>query len=75
VQIVVHDADKPGAAEQSANAKRGDAVKKALVDGGAAAAKIRIEQAGARAPLVDPQDAKHRERNARVEIVFIAPAS
>lgn len=72
VQVVLHDAQQPSAAEAQANQKRGDAVTQALVAGGAAAAKVKVEQAGARAPVVDPRDARHRERNARVEIVFVS---
>lgn len=76
VQVVLHDAAQPSAAEVATNKKRGETIAKALVDGGAPAAKVKVEQAGARAPVVDPQDAKRRERNARVEIVFIpAPSS
>lgn len=71
VQVVLHDAQTPGPGEVAANAKRGEAIVKALVDGGAAAGKVKVEQAGARAPVVDPKDAAHRERNARVEIVFV----
>ena len=70
VQVVVHDAAPPSAAESTADARRGEAVVKALHDGGAA--KTKIEQAGARGPLFDPSDAKRRERNARVEIVFVS---
>jgi flagellar motor protein MotB len=73
VQVVVHDATAPGAAEAANDQKRGEAVAKALVDGGAASGKMKVEQAGARAPIVDPEDTKHRDRNARVEIVFISP--
>ncbi|MBX3187875.1 MAG: hypothetical protein KF819_12705 [Labilithrix sp.] len=75
VQVVLHDAQAPSAAEAAANQRRGEAVVKALVDGGAAAAKVKVEQAGAKAPVVDPRDARRRERNARVEIVFVSPAS
>ncbi|MBS2016656.1 MAG: hypothetical protein JST00_27480 [Deltaproteobacteria bacterium] len=71
VQVVLHDATAPNAAEASANQRRGDAVMKALVEGGITAAKVKVEQAGARAPVVDPKDPSHRERNARVEIVFV----
>lgn len=74
VQVVVHDASAPSAAETQADMKRGEAVSKALTDGGAASAKLKVELAAARAPVVDPQDTKHRERNARIEIVFVAPA-
>lgn len=68
VQVVIHDA---GAPDVALNKKRGDAVAKALQDGGAAAAKTVVVQAGAKAPLFDPSDAKRREKNARVEIVFV----
>ena len=71
VQVVLHDATTPSAAETSANQKRGEAIAKALADGGLAAVKVKVEQAGARAPVVDPKDPRHRERNARVEIVFV----
>lgn len=69
VQIVVHDAN---ASETSGDAKRGDAVAKALHEGGATAAKTKVEHAGTRAPLFDPADAKRRAKNARVEIVFVS---
>lgn len=72
LQVVLHDAQAPSATEAQANQRRGDAIVQALVAGGAAAAKVKVEQAGARAPVVDPKDARHRERNARVEIVFVS---
>jgi flagellar motor protein MotB len=68
VQVVIHDA---GAPDVALNKKRGDAIAKALQDGGAAAAKTVVVQAGAKAPVFDPSDAKRREKNARVEIVFV----
>lgn len=71
VQVVLHDAQAPSAAETSANQKRGEAITAALTSSGVAAAKLKVEQAGARAPIVDPKDARHRDRNARIEIVFI----
>lgn len=71
VQVVLHDAQAPSAAEAQANQRRGEAVTQALVAGGVAATKVKVEQAGAKAPVVDPRDARHRERNARVEIVFV----
>lgn len=71
IQIVIHDASPPSATEVALDKKRGEAVSKALVDGGASAAKTKIELAGARAPVLDPSDAKRRDRNARVEIVFV----
>lgn len=72
VQIVIHDATPPGAADIALDKRRGEAIKKALVEAGANATKTTVEQAGARAPVVDPTDAKRRPRNARVEIVFVA---
>jgi len=72
LQVVLHDATPPSATESAANVKRGEAVSSALQSGGAPAAKIKIEQAGAKAPVIDPKDAARRERNARVEIVFVA---
>lgn len=75
VQVVVHDAERPSPSEVAVDQKRGDAVARALVEGGAASSKVKVEQAGARAPLVDPKDARRRDRNARVEVVFVAPTS
>jgi len=72
VQVVFHDATTPSAGETLANQKRGQAVLQALVEGGAAAAKVKVEQAGAKAPVVDPKDARHRDRNARIEVVFVS---
>jgi flagellar motor protein MotB len=73
VQVVVHDATPPTAAEATANGARAEAVVKAIVSGGAGTAKVKSELAGAKAPIVDPQDAARRSRNARVEVVFVAP--
>ncbi len=75
VQVVLHDAQAPSAADAAQNQKRGDAIVQALVAGGVPAAKVKVEQAGAKAPVVDPKDAKHRDRNARVEIVFVSSGS
>jgi outer membrane protein OmpA-like peptidoglycan-associated protein len=72
VQVVLHDAQAPSAAEAQANQRRGEAMTQALVAGGVTATKIKVEQAGAKAPVVDPKDARHRDRNARVEIVFVS---
>lgn len=74
IQVVLHDAAAPSATESAQNDKRGAAVAKALVDGGASAAKTKVEQAGARAPVFDPTDPKRRGANARVEIVFVGGA-
>lgn len=75
VQVVMHDAQAPSAAEAAQNQKRGEAIVQALVAGGVPAAKVKVEQAGAKAPVVDPKDAKHRDRNSRVEIVFVSSGS
>lgn len=78
VQIVVHDAQAPaggkGGAKDPTDAQRADAATQALVSGGAASGKLQTELAGARAPLVDPADAKARGRNERLDVVFIASA-
>jgi flagellar motor protein MotB len=74
VQVVVHDASAPAKSEAEADRLRADAAAKAIVAGGAPAAKVKGETAGARAPLVDPSDAAHRARNARVDVVFVIPA-
>jgi len=75
VQIVVHDATPPSAAELAADEKRADAAAKAMIAGGANAAKVKWETAGAKAPVVDPADPKAKGRNARVEIVFVTPGN
>ncbi len=75
VQVVFHDAQAPSTGEKEANVRRAEAVTRALIEGGAKAASIRVEQAEARSPVVDPQDAKRRERNARLEVVFVTPST
>jgi flagellar motor protein MotB len=74
IQVVVHDAQPRAVGHDGddGDAQRADAVAKALVTGGAAAARIATERAGTRAPLVDPGDARLRARNERVEVVFVA---
>jgi outer membrane protein OmpA-like peptidoglycan-associated protein len=71
LQVVVHDATAPSKTEQAADAARADAVVKALVAAGAKADHVKGEAVGAHAPIVDPGDAAHRARNARVDIVFV----
>jgi hypothetical protein len=73
VQVVVHDATTPAAAEAAADLQRAEAAAAAIVSAGAPLAKVKAETVGARAPLVDPQDARHRGRNARLEVVFVSP--
>jgi flagellar motor protein MotB len=71
VQVVVHDAQPPASRDEG-DARRADATVKALVTGGAAAARVKAELAGARAPAVDPGDSRLRARNERIDIVFVA---
>ena len=68
IQVVVHDAIAASTSDE-----RAKAVAAALVKGGAKADKIATVMAGTRAPVVDPNDARNRQRNARVEIVFVTP--
>jgi len=71
VQVVIHDAAAPSSADVALDKKRGEVIAKALTDAGASADKTKVEQAGARAPVFDPADAKRKEKNARVEVVFV----
>jgi flagellar motor protein MotB len=71
LQVVVHDTQQPNAKDDS-DAKRAQAVVKALVAGGASESRAKSELAGARAPVVDPADPKLKTRNERVEVVFVA---
>jgi hypothetical protein len=71
VQVVVNDAAPPTKADEAMDAKHADAVVTALVRGGATVAHVKSELAGVRAPVVDPGDAAHRGRNARVDVVFV----
>jgi len=73
VQVVVHDAAPPPPRDES-DARRGAAIVSALVAGGADAARVHAELAGSRLPVVDPNDAKMRARNERVEVVFVPSA-
>jgi flagellar motor protein MotB len=68
IQVVVHDANPTGPSDD-----RAKSVSAALVKGGAKADKIATVMAGTRAPVVDPNDARNRARNARVEVVFVTP--
>lgn len=70
VQVVVHDA---AAAKDADDAKRAQAAVAALVAGGATAARVDTELAGARIPVADPADARVRARNERLDVVFVEP--
>jgi len=73
VQVVVHDATAPSPAESAQDLQRAKAAAAAIVSAGEPEARVKAETAGARAPLVDPMDARHRARNARLEVVFVSP--
>jgi hypothetical protein len=72
-QIVVHDATQP-AAKDTGDQQRADAATKALA-ASAPNAKLRSDLAGARSPVVDPSDTRHRARNARLDVVFITSSN
>jgi flagellar motor protein MotB len=75
VQIVLHDASEPTAHEAEADAQRAEAASAAIILGGATKDRLASVLAGARSPLVDPADAHHRARNARLDVVFVAPGN
>ena len=70
VQVVLHDAQSPSAKDDG-DARRSAETVRALLAGGAPAARLKAELAGTGAPLVDPNDAKLRARNERLDIVFV----
>ncbi len=67
VLVVVHG--EPGAAPTA----RGDAIVEALRRGGAG--RVELHLAGDAQPVVEPGRRGARERNSRIEIVFVAPTS
>jgi outer membrane protein OmpA-like peptidoglycan-associated protein len=71
VQVVVHSAGAKG--KTSDERKRGDAVAKALSDGGAKADRVAVEPAGTAHPVLDAGLAKGATRSERVEIIFVDP--
>jgi outer membrane protein OmpA-like peptidoglycan-associated protein len=71
VQVVLHDAMPQKAEEKERPSVWSRAIRQALVEGGAADAKLALEHAGDRAPVFDPTDAKRRAQNARIEVVFV----
>jgi flagellar motor protein MotB len=74
-QVVVHDATTPTPAEVSVATQRAEAAAKSLGTAANAPDKVKPEVAGARAPIVDPADAKNRARNARLDVVFVTPGN
>jgi flagellar motor protein MotB len=75
VQIVLHDAAEPSTREAEADAQRAEAAAAALIAGGAAKDRVATALTGARSPLVDPADARHRGRNARLDVVLVSPGN
>ncbi|MEO9141723.1 MAG: hypothetical protein ABI332_05585 [Polyangiaceae bacterium] len=73
-QIVVHDSAPPAAKDAGADKEHGDAVAKALTTA-APNAKTQVQAAANRIAIVDPADAKHRARNARVDVVFVTSSN
>jgi hypothetical protein len=74
IQIVVHDAVAPEHGEiNDADHKRSEAAVQALVAGGANPLRVEAELAGNRIPIADPSDAQQRQRNERLEVVFVGP--
>lgn len=73
VQIVLHGAS----ADAERNAKRGDALTRALLQGGAKGTKVAVENAISGAPVTsaDLSNRNRRAENERVEIVFVAPGA
>jgi outer membrane protein OmpA-like peptidoglycan-associated protein len=73
LQILVHAATSGGPAGRVRDEKRGGAVAKALAEGGAGADRIQVHAAGTAHPLVESSASKNRDRNERVEIIFVDP--
>jgi hypothetical protein len=71
LQIVLHDAQNPSAKDDG-DTQRIAAIVKALLAGGAPAARLKAELAGTAAPIVDPNDPRLRARNERLDVVFVA---
>jgi hypothetical protein len=71
VQVVMHDARSLSPNDDD-DTRRASAAVKALLEGGALAARVKAELAGTGAPVVDPSDGRVRERNERLDVVFVA---
>jgi outer membrane protein OmpA-like peptidoglycan-associated protein len=71
VQVLVHSA--PSGGDAGRDAKRGASVARVLAEGGAVADKILVHAAGGAQPVVESSGGKTRERNERVEIIFVDP--
>lgn len=74
IQVVVHDGVAPEHAETNdVDHERSEAAVQALVAGGANRSRIQAEIAGTRIPVADPSDSQQRQRNERLEVVFVGP--
>jgi len=72
LQVVLHDS-QPTKPHDDTDTRRAEAVTSALLASGASA--VHPEQAGERAPLVDPRDAHERTRNERLDVVFVSTSA
>ncbi|MET0592360.1 MAG: hypothetical protein ABW133_06655 [Polyangiaceae bacterium] len=70
VQVVVHSSSKGKTAEER---KRGDAIAKALSEGGAKSDRVTVEPAGSAHPVLDSTVTRNPSRSERVEIIFVDP--
>jgi hypothetical protein len=68
--VVVHQDKEPAAKDDATSKAHADALTSAFRSAGIAS--VNVLQAGTAAPVVDPRSAE-RKRNARVEIIFVAP--
>jgi hypothetical protein len=71
LQVLVHGG--AGGGEQMRERSRGEAVSKSLAEGGADAQKVQVHAAGSAHPIVGSSGTKNRDRNERVEIIFVDP--
>jgi hypothetical protein len=71
LQIVLHDAQGLPAKDET-DTQRAAAIVRALVAGGAPAARLKAELVGTAEPIVDPNGPRLRPRNERLDVVFVA---
>ena len=71
LQVVVHDA-RLQRMDDTADEKRAAAAVQALVAGGASPSRVKVELAGVRIPIVDPDSDRENARNERMDIAFVS---
>jgi hypothetical protein len=71
VELVLHDAQDPSARDAANDKARADLAADALAGGGADRGSMKVELAGAKLPLFDPQDLARRAKNARLDVIFV----